>query len=182
MRGIVIKFDPQKGYGFIRSQEAREDVFVHISDVQGRIPLRIGQHVEFQVVRTAKGLRAVQVVPGAMQQSPIVVYGAIGIAAALVGLLVLSLLTRIHVLLAWFLSVSVVTFVLYRLDKHRAETSGLRVPEIVLHGLSLLGGSPGALAGQRIPSHHKTAKASFQVIFWLIFIGQIILVVFLFTR
>ena len=181
MKGIVIKLDPQKGYGFIRSQEAREDVFVHISDVQGSIPLRIGQHVEFQVVRTAKGLRAVQVVPGAMQQSPIVVYGAIGIAAALVGLLALSLLTKIHVLLAWFLSVSAVTFVLYGFDKARAKTSGFRVPELVLHSLSLLGGSPGALAGQKV-FHHKTAKTGFQVIFWLIFIGQIILVLFLFTH
>ncbi|MBM4466264.1 MAG: DUF1294 domain-containing protein [Chloroflexi bacterium] len=182
MTGIVIKFDPQKGYGFIRSQEAREDMFVHISDVQGRIPLRIGQHVEFQVVQTGRGSRAVRVVPGAMQRSPIVVYGAIGISTALVVMLALSLLTRIHILLAWFLSISMVTFVLYRLDKYRAETSGFRVPEMVLHGLSLLGGSPGALAGQRMPSHHKTAKASFQVVFWLIFMGQIALTIFLLTR
>ena len=181
MKGIIIKFDPQKGYGFIRSPKAREDVFVHISDVQGKTPLRVDQHVEFQAVRTAKGLRAVQVVPGAMEQSPIVVYGAIGIAAALVGVLALSLLTRIHVLLAWFLSVSAVTFMLYGFDKARAKTGGFRVPELVLHSLSLLGGSPGALAGQRV-FHHKTAKVGFQVVFWLVFIGQIILALFLFTR
>ncbi len=181
MRGIVIKFDPQKGYGFICSSEAREDVFVHISDVQGRTPLCVGQHVRFQVMQTEKGLKAVQVIPGAMQRSPIVVYGAIGISAALVGMLALSLLTRIHILLAWFLSISVVTLVLYGFDKARAKSGGFRVPEMVLHSLSLLGGSPGALAGQKI-FHHKTAKVGFQVVFWLIFIGQIIFAFFLLAR
>lgn len=143
--------------------------------------MRVGQHVEFQVVQTERGLRAVQVVPGAMQRSPIVVYGAVGTSAALVGMLALSLLTKIHVLLAWFLSVSTVTLVLYGFDKARAKTGGFRVPEMVLHSLSLLGGSPGALAGQKI-FHHKTAKVGFQVVFWLIFIGQIILVFFLLAR
>jgi uncharacterized membrane protein YsdA (DUF1294 family)/cold shock CspA family protein len=181
MKGIVIKFDPQKGYGFIRSPEAREDVFVHVSDVQGRTPLHVGQHVEFQVVQTEKGLRAVQVVPGAMQRSPIVVYGATGIAMSLLGMLALVLFTEVHMLLAWFLSISAATFVLYGFDKARSKTGGFRVPELVLHSLSLLGGSPGALAGQKV-FHHKTAKTGFQVIFWLIFTEQIILVLFLFTR
>jgi len=181
MKGIVIKFNPDIGYGFIRPPEARKDMFIHISDVQGRTPLRVGQNVEFQIVQTERGLRAIQVVPGAMEQSPIVVYGVIGIATALLGMLVLFLFAKVHILLAWFLSVSAVTFVLYGFDKARAKTGGFRVPEMVLHGLSLLGGSPGALAGQKV-FHHKTAKTGFQVIFWLIFIGQIILVLFLFTR
>jgi len=181
MKGIVIKFDSQKGYGFIRPPGTREDVFVHISDVQGRTPLRVGQHVEFQVVQTGRGLKAIQVVPGAMQQSPIVVYGVIGIATALFGMLVPFFFVKVHILLAWFLSVSAVTFVLYGFDKARAKIGGFRVPELVLHSLSLLGGSPGALAGQKV-FHHKTAKASFQVVFWLIFIGQIALTIFLLTR
>lgn len=62
---------------------------------------------------------------------------------------------------------SSVAFAAYRSDKHRAERGDSRVPESTLHLLSLLGGWPGALLAQQ-RYRHKTAKLSFQLIFWLI--------------
>ena len=48
-----------------------------------------------------------------------------------------------------------VTFVAYGADKRRAAGGGRRVAERTLHLLSVLGGWPGALAGQR-RFRHKT--------------------------
>ncbi len=42
-----------------------------------------------------------------------------------------------------------------------------RIPEKQLHAVALLGGWPGALLAQQL-LRHKTQKASFQGIFWLI--------------
>ena len=70
----------------------------------------------------------------------------------------------------WLLAyavVSVVSFVQYWLDKRSAETGRWRTPEKTLHLSALLGGWPGALVAQQL-LRHKTRKASFQVLFWLI--------------
>jgi uncharacterized membrane protein YsdA (DUF1294 family) len=67
---------------------------------------------------------------------------------------------------AWYLVASVVTLVVYAIDKRAARRDLRRVPEAVLHALALLGGWPGALLAQRL-FHHKTLKMSFQLVFWL---------------
>ena len=56
--GIVVSFDPRKGFGFIRSAEYRDDVFVHVEQVDGRVPLKAGQRVEFAAQPSDRGLRA----------------------------------------------------------------------------------------------------------------------------
>lgn len=73
----------------------------------------------------------------------------------------------------WFVAASVVTFALYGWDKARAvRTNSGRVPEATLHTLALVGGSPGALVGQRL-FHHKTSKRPFQLTFWVIVAVQV---------
>jgi uncharacterized membrane protein YsdA (DUF1294 family) len=74
-------------------------------------------------------------------------------------------------IIAYLLAVNLSTFLLYGYDKFIASHSGIRVPENILHLLSLLGGSPAALVSQHI-FHHKTAKKSFQWIFWAIVFVQ----------
>ena len=69
-RGVVVSFDLRKGFGFIRSPEYREDIFVHVESVDGRVPLKSGQRVEFVAQPTDRGLRATRVVPGSVGLSP----------------------------------------------------------------------------------------------------------------
>lgn len=66
-------------------------------------------------------------------------------------------------LLAWVLGWSAPAFAVYGIDKWQAGRGGWRVPEVVLHGLALVGGFPGAWVG-RIVFRHKTRKPVFLVV------------------
>ena len=63
--------------------------------------------------------------------------------------------------------VSVIAFLLYWSDKHKARTDARRIPENILHAVELAGGWPGALIAQQV-FRHKTRKVSYQVLFWVI--------------
>ena len=60
--GIVKWFNPDKGYGFIQSEDGSGDVFVHISAVQesGLATLNEGQKVSFERVPGRDGKMAAQ--------------------------------------------------------------------------------------------------------------------------
>lgn len=78
--------------------------------------------------------------------------------------------------LGWVALISLVTFGVYGWDKFQARRGGWRIPEAKLHTLSLLGGWPGALAGQKF-FHHKTIKSSFQLTFWGTVVLHIVIVI-----
>ncbi|MGN1000571.1 MAG: cold-shock protein [Bacilli bacterium] len=63
MRGRVKWFNNEKGYGFIEYKD-NEDIFVHYSAInqEGYKTLTEGQYVEFNLVETAKGYQALDVV------------------------------------------------------------------------------------------------------------------------
>ncbi len=63
MQGKVKWFNPEKGFGFIESNEGG-DVFVHFSAIQGEgfKTLDEGQEVEFDVVEGNRGSQAANVV------------------------------------------------------------------------------------------------------------------------
>lgn len=69
--------------------------------------------------------------------------------------------------MAVYVVVSVVTFILYAIDKRRAIDSRRRIRESTLHLAELLGGFPGAFVAQRT-LRHKNRKLSYQGTFWLI--------------
>lgn len=61
MKGTVAKFNAKRGFGFIRSDQLDQEIFVHITKVNGRRALRPGQEVTFDTEQTDKGLAAVNV-------------------------------------------------------------------------------------------------------------------------
>ena len=69
--------------------------------------------------------------------------------------------------LGYALLISIVAFVLYAVDKKRAQTGRWRLSEAKLHLAALAGGWPGGFLAQR-KLRHKNAKLSFQLVFWLI--------------
>ncbi len=62
MKGIVRRFDKDKGYGFIQ-HESGKDVFFHYSaiDCEGFKTVEIGDEVEYEVEESEKGLKATYV-------------------------------------------------------------------------------------------------------------------------
>jgi uncharacterized membrane protein YsdA (DUF1294 family) len=87
--------------------------------------------------------------------------GALGVA------IVLAVLGVIPPMLAGaYVVASGLSYVLYAHDKGAAERKAWRTPEGHLHFVDLLGGWPGALAAQQ-RYRHKTAKPSFQFVFWV---------------
>ncbi len=175
MEGIVVKFDKQRGFGFIRSKTHSEDVFVHIREVRDQQNLSVGQEVEFNTKPTDKGLAAVDVIPGKKQKSPYFWYGVPAIILTVAATIFLFY-RDLNIIVAYLVSINLSTFLFYGYDKMIAGRSLLRVPEWILHGLSMAGGSPAGLIAQKL-FRHKTVKGSFQLVYWAIVIIQVVILV-----
>jgi len=65
MKGKVIRFNNNRGFGFIRPDDSQDDVFFYYNVIQmdGFKTVRVGQAVEFETEKTEKGLRAKSVKP-----------------------------------------------------------------------------------------------------------------------
>ena len=74
--------------------------------------------------------------------------------------------------LIYIIIMNILGFCLMGLDKHRARTRQWRIPEKVLFGAALLGGSVGAWIGMYI-FHHKTRHWYFVVGMPLILAAQV---------
>ncbi len=64
-KGTVKYFNDYKGWGFISSEDSKQDVFVHYTaiDMDGFKTLKEGQAVLYELANTDKGLRAQRVTP-----------------------------------------------------------------------------------------------------------------------
>lgn len=159
-RGVVVNFDPERGFGFVRPSGRDEDIFVHINDVAGRVPLKAGQRVRFSAEPGEKGPRAVRVVPGRRGLSP-AAGGAAGLLGALAALTLALRWLGWPWNWAWAAAVNPITFAAYAWDKHRGRTHRRRVPEWVLLALAFVGGWPSAALAMALLGH-KTRKTSFR--------------------
>ena len=64
-------------------------------------------------------------------------------------------LNLLHIVFIYLVSINVVTFFMYGIDKWKAKKSRWRIRETALLGLAVLGGSIGAWLGMKV-WHHKT--------------------------
>ena len=175
-QGRLTNWDDDKGFGFDTPDKGGLRAFVHIRafSYRQRRP-RDGDVITYQLTRDPKGrLRAVNVLfreapAPRTEPGPTHMAAACSLVAAFVAAVIaLAVTGRIPwVVPAVYIAVSLLTFVIYAFDKSAAMNRRWRTSEQLLHLLSLLGGWPGALIGQRM-FHHKSKKAGFQVVFWLI--------------
>lgn len=70
-------------------------------------------------------------------------------------------------ILAAYALMSVVAFTMYGVDKGRARRHEWRISEAALHMIELLGGWPGAWAGQHV-FRHKRQQPRYMGVFWTI--------------
>ena len=74
----------------------------------------------------------------------------------------------------YLILINAAAFLLMRADKHRAKNKLWRIPERVLLGTALMGGSLGAYLGMILFSH-KTRKPRFSVMLPLLLVIHVIL-------
>ncbi|MCF7958034.1 MAG: DUF1294 domain-containing protein [Phycisphaerae bacterium] len=107
------------------------------------------------------------------------------ILSAIILIVILAFLlfyfAKVRIRYAWLLSINLITLLFYGYDKYKAGNNGTRIPEIVLHLLALIGGSPCALAGQLL-FRHKIRKWKFLAVFVIIVIIQIVIMVYWINR
>ncbi len=87
----------------------------------------------------------------------------IGLVAAALGLFALIVVLGSGPYPAWLAAWSIVTFAAYAIDKAQARRGGWRIPEVVLHGLAIVGGAIGGLIGLTV-LHHKTRHPVFPLV------------------
>lgn len=174
-QGRITQWKDEQGYGFITPHGGGEAVFLHIKAFRRRQERPSGDEiVTYELAQDAKGrLRAdaVEFVragkpknrtqtnsTGAWSVGACCLFFIALVAAALAGKLPLPVL--------WlYAAASAVAFVAYWIDKNAARDGRWRTQESTLHLLALIGGWPGALMAQR-HLRHKSAKLSFQLVFW----------------
>lgn len=74
-------------------------------------------------------------------------------------------MTAVVWIASWYAVASLLTFVVYAIDKSAARRGTWRTSERTLHCLALVGGWPGALLAQQW-LRHKSSKPKFRVVFW----------------
>jgi uncharacterized membrane protein YsdA (DUF1294 family)/cold shock CspA family protein len=172
IQGKIIKWNDDKGFGFIAPNNGGRDIFVHRKSFLKclRQPV-VGEVVTFEIVSTLEGKTWAGNVLFQGQGDPgknAMIIDVISIIVAFIFFTVISGLVFLDLLPILFLAiysfVSLVTFFVYRIDKLSAECNDWRTSEVRLHLLSLFGGWPGALVAQRI-LHHKSKKQSFRAVF-----------------
>ena len=86
-------------------------------------------------------------------------------------------LNLLHIVFIYLVSINVVTFFMYGIDKWKAKKSRWRIRETALLGLAVLGGSIGAWLGMKV-WHHKTQHKKFKYGIPAIIIVQLALIVY----
>ena len=86
-------------------------------------------------------------------------------------------LNLLHIVFIYLVSINVVTFFMYGIDKWKAKKSRWRIREAALLGLAVLGGSIGAWLGMKV-WHHKTQHKKFKYGVPAIIIIQLALIVY----
>ncbi len=166
MQGVIVHYNEDRGFGFIRVKDRQKDVFVHFRDVDNPEQLQIGRIVDFDLTYNEKGARAVKVKTRGMQKSPAVVTLTVSFFLCL-GMVGIAWIYEFPPVLAYLIAINICTSLYYALDKLCARLHYFRIPEMTLHVLTLLGGTPAAWLSQRY-LRHKSIKEAFRFGFYLI--------------
>jgi len=173
-KGIINSWNDEKGYGFITPGAGGKQLFIHIKAFSNRNRRpEINQLVTYALSSDKQGrpcaIRATLAgdrLPDKTKREN----DLFPIVAAVIFLVIVGISVVIGklspLILAIYLAVSLLTFIVYALDKSAAKKGAWRTQESTLHLLSLAGGWPGALIAQS-KLRHKSKKQSFRSVFWV---------------
>lgn len=178
--GQISEWNAERGFGFIQPNGGGDRTFVHISALQTRSqPPSVGTSVVYSLGKDKRGRPQAQAVSfthqafSSAQQKMALPRALIGVVALIVVAIAFAAGLLAPKFAATYAGLSLLSFLMYMKDKHAARNAMWRTPEHTLHFLDLFGGWPGGLIAQQ-KFHHKTAKRSFQFIFWLSVLGNLV--------
>lgn len=91
----------------------------------------------------------------------------------------MDIFTKLVIL--YLIIINITTFITYGADKRKAKKDKWRIQEKTLIVLAILGGSIGAFAGMKA-FHHKTRHKKFTIGIPVIFLLQVVLILYLYLR
>jgi len=184
----MTRWNDEKGFGFVTPRSGGKQVFVHITAFSNRkrrpelnelvtYALSADKHGRPCAVRaTLPGDRLPKKTK--RKNASLSPVGA-ALFLVIVGVSVLTAKIPIFIF-ALYMVASLLSFIMYAVDKSAAQKGARRTQESTLHLLSIAGGWPGALVAQQ-KLHHKSRKQSFRLVYWLTILLNCAAFVWLFT-
>ena len=174
LKGQLIKWHADKAYGFIAPNGGGSHVFIHKSAFENRHrEPKIKDVITFTITKdndnrycaceaTFPGEKLKKKMPKKVSLLSIflsLTFLGVIIIAAFLGYLPQKIMLI-------YLSLSVITYLIYALDKSKAKRKAWRTPESTLHLCAIVGGWPGAALAQQL-LRHKSSKRDFRMVFLL---------------
>ena len=170
LQGKVINWNDDKGFGFVEPNGGGDRAFVHIKafNPRSRRPVN-GDVIVYELIRQknsrykAENIKfsrdAIQSNNRSKAKSSNKI-SIIFIVLFCVGLLGSVFAEKLPVIIVGlYVVMSLITFIVYAIDKSAAQNDRWRTKENTLHMLSITGGWPGAYFAQ-IKLRHKSSKGS----------------------
>ncbi|MCU7877637.1 MAG: cold shock and DUF1294 domain-containing protein [Candidatus Thiodiazotropha sp. (ex Lucinoma borealis)] len=170
-KGKITAWNDNKGFGFITPDTGGKQIFVHIKAFSNRNRRpKINQLITYALSTDKQGrpcaIKAGDRLPQKTKQKK----GSLSVSVAILFLVIVAVTVATSkispLILAVYLILSLLTFIMYAVDKSAAKEGAWRTPESTLHLLSLAGGWPGAVVAQQ-KLRHKSKKQSFRTVFWV---------------
>jgi uncharacterized membrane protein YsdA (DUF1294 family)/cold shock CspA family protein len=176
-QGKITKWNDEKGFGFVLTNDGKRETFVHISAFKDRSTRpQTSQLISYEIIKDASGREqaanasfvkanrktSTQGEPHDFSYS---FFAFMLLMTAFVVERTVNGFLPVEYLFV-FLMANLIAFLYYYMDKTAALKGAWRKSEDSLHLLSLIGGWPGAYIAQKL-FRHKTKKASFQWVYKL---------------
>ena len=173
-KGKITSWNDEKGFGFIKPSSGDKQVFIHIKAFRNRSRRpELNQLVSYSLATDKHGrpyARKAILAGDRVSRKSKSSNGLLSIAGAVVFLVIVGVSVHLAkvppLIFALYALVSLITFIMYAVDKSAASNGTWRTQESTLHLLSLVGGWPGALVAQA-KLRHKSKKQSFRSTFWI---------------
>ncbi len=186
-KGKITKWNDDKGFGFITPIGSDKQVFVHIKSFKNRSSRpELNQTVWYDISKDSQGRVCAANTKRSSDRkekrgSHRSTFPALFLTLFLLTLAISVLIFNLPIWIpTFYLVVSLLTFVVYFFDKLAAKKGGWRTPEKTLHLLALTCGWPGAVIAQQL-LRHKSKKHSFQVLFWITIVINVLVYIGILT-
>ena len=177
IKGKITSWNDEKGFGFITPNDGGKQIFAHIKAFENRKKQpEIGQLASYTLSSDKQGRPCAEGITRAgerLSQRTKKERGTLSIIVSITFLFIVAisaLNAKVPFLvMPLYLSLSLITFIMYAIDKSAAQNGNWRTwrtEESTLHLLALSGGWPGAMIAQQ-KLRHKSKKTSFRLVFWI---------------